>query len=80
MFGSIVRISDNKNIDTFMLENGYAFVKESVQGMMFYDKLQTLYKKAKDTKKGIFNDKSTNIQFYEDFTVAPNKKLKLQKN
>lgn len=38
-----------------MIENGYGFVKEELKGTMFYAKLETLEKKAKDFRKGIHN-------------------------
>lgn len=37
--GSIVRFSDNKDIETLMVENGYGFVKEELKGTMLSGKL-----------------------------------------
>lgn len=41
---------------------------------MFYAKLETLEKKARDQKRGIHNEKSIGFQYYEDFTIAHSKK------
>jgi len=39
ILGSIVRFSDNKDIETLMIENGFGFVKDELKGTMFYAKL-----------------------------------------
>lgn len=77
--GSLVRLADNKDVESLMIENGFGFVKEELKGTMFYGKIETLEKKAKDLRKGVHNDKGIGYQYYEDLTVAHNKKEKLDK-
>ena len=37
--GSIIRVSDNKDIENLMIENGFGFVKEELKGTMLSGKL-----------------------------------------
>ncbi len=48
-----------------MIQNGYGFVKDELKGTMFYAKLESLQKKAKELRKGIYDEKSVSLnQFY----------------
>lgn len=42
LLASVVRSSDNKDLETLMVENGYGFVKEELKGTMIVSKIEAL--------------------------------------
>lgn len=76
---SIVRLSDNKDVETLMIENGFGFLKDGIKESMFYAKLSSIEKKAKELMKGIHNSKIIGVQFYEDFSIPNSKKKNIER-
>lgn len=53
--GNIVRIEDWKDIESVMLENGFALVREEFKNSILGQKYTAIEQKAKDKKKGLHN-------------------------
>ena len=76
--GSFVRFSDNKDVESLMLENGYGFVKDELKGSLISAKFENLEKKAREKRKGIHNENSLGQRHFDDLSANLNKKSKIQ--